>query len=132
MNPRTLLRLEGFGVFIGAVSLFVILGGQWWLFLVLVLAPDLSMIGYLRGPQVGAMVYNAAHTYLAPLVLGALGWWLPMDLLLLGASIWAAHIGIDRLVGYGLKYPTTFADTHLSRMAPADPATSFAEPDPAD
>ena len=132
MSPRTLLRFEGFGIFIGAVALYVSLGGPWWLFIVLVLAPDLSMVGYVRGPRVGAIIYNAAHTYLAPIVLGGLGWWLAIDLLLLGATIWTAHIGIDRLVGYGLKYPTAFADTHLSRIGRDDHSTALDRPEPAD
>ena len=132
MTPRTLLRLEGLGAFLGAVAIFASLGGQWWLFLLLVLAPDLSMIGYLRGPRIGAMGYNAVHTYLAPLLLGSVGWWLSIDLLLLGAAIWAAHIGVDRLVGYGLKYPSAFADTHLSRMVDGDRLTLVGEPDPTD
>ena len=81
----------------------------------LLLAPDLSMLGYLAGPQVGTAIYNAFHTYAMPAVVGALGVIFASPLTVAVALIWFAHIGMDRTVGYGLKYPSSFKDTHLER-----------------
>ena len=115
-TPRLLLRAEGFAIFCVALALYHGLGAPWWLFVVLFLAPDLSFLGYLAGPRLGAACYNAAHVTLAPAVLGgaaALSGWMPGVWL---GLIWAAHIGFDRALGYGLKYPTAFGDTHLGRI----------------
>ena len=113
--PRIWLRVEGLAACAVAVVLFARSGGDWRLFAVLFLAPDLSMLAYLRNPRFGAAGYNLAHTYALPAALSALrlagvGWALPV------ALIWAAHIGFDRLLGYGLKYPTGFGFTHLGRI----------------
>ena len=72
------------------------------------------MLGYLRDPRTGALTYNLAHTYIAPFALAVIGYFLATPLLLALATVWAAHIGLDRLLGYGLKYATAFRDTHLS------------------
>lgn len=117
MHPKLLLRGEGLVITLFAVGAFYILGGPWWLFLVLFLAPDLSMLGYLAGPRYGSFAYNAFHSYIGPAAVGALGLWLGIEVVVLVTLIWTAHIGADRLVGYGLKYPTSFKDTHLSRLA---------------
>lgn len=117
MTPRSLLRLEGLTVFAVSTYAFVTLDGQWWLYLLLILAPDLGMLGYLVDTPFGARTYNAAHTYVTPLVLAALGWWAGVTLLTLAALVWIAHIGIDRAIGYGLKYSTAFDDTHLDGLA---------------
>ena len=76
--------------------------------------PDLSMIGYVANAQVGATAYNAVHTYSCPLILAAYGLGSGHNIVLAVALIWIPHIGLDRLLGYGLKYPTYFKDTHLS------------------
>jgi hypothetical protein len=113
---RRLLRLEGAAVFAAAIALYVYLGGSGLAFGLLLFAPDLSMVGYLRGPALGAAVYNAIHLYAWPLALGVIGLllgWLPGVHL---ALIWGAHIGLDRTLGYGLKYATGFKDTHLSQL----------------
>jgi Domain of unknown function (DUF4260) len=117
--PLTVLRLEGAAAFAGAVVAYSTLGGHWSSFALLFLFPDLSMLGYLAGPRVGAACYNAAHSYLGPALLALLGATLGVHPLLLGACIWAAHVGFDRLLGYGLKYGTSFGDTHLGRRGPA-------------
>ena len=95
----------------------------WGLFALLILIPDMSMLGYLAGPRVGTAAYNAAHTYLAAIALLSLGHVGALPSLIALGLIWAAHIGADRLMGYGLKYPTTFKATHLSiapRVVTAD------------
>lgn len=116
MHPKVLLRTEGFAVAVAAGAVYYSLNGPWWLFLILFLAPDLSMVGYLTGPGYGSMAYNAAHTYITPLLLAGVGLWSGIELAVLGALIWAAHIGLDRLVGYGLKYSSGFSDTHFGRV----------------
>ena len=112
--PNLILRAEGLAVLVAAAWAYAATGASWWLFAALILAPDLSMLGYLRGPRLGAAAYNAAHTYLAPLGLLALGQLGAVPALTTIALIWAAHIGMDRMLGYGLKYPWAFKATHLS------------------
>ncbi len=113
---RALLRLEGLTLFAGMVLLYAVWGGSWWLFATLFLAPDLSFLAYLSGPRLGAIVYNAAHSYMAPTALMVAGFGLAEPLELSIAMIWLAHIGIDRAFGYGLKYAAGFAFTHLGRI----------------
>jgi Domain of unknown function (DUF4260) len=114
--PSLLLRLEGLAVLAAALALYFDSGFGWLLLLVLFLAPDVSMLGYVGGPAVGAAVYDVAHTYVLPIALGVVGVLGGFDTALQLALIWLAHIGIDRLLGYGLKYPTGFSDTHLQRV----------------
>jgi hypothetical protein len=111
--PRVLLRLEGALVLFGAFALFGHLGGSWLWFAALFLVPDVSLLGYLAGPRFGAVVYNTGHSYVGPALLAALSFVLSAPVLLLGATIWAAHVGFDRMLGYGLKYGTRFSYTHL-------------------
>src|ERR687894_1430888 len=108
LRPAALLRVEGVALLVLSVLLYWINGGGWLLFGVLLLAPDLSMLGYLAGPRVGAAIYNAFHAYAMPAVVGALGMVFASPLAVAVALIWFAHIGIDRTLGYGLKYPSSF------------------------
>jgi hypothetical protein len=108
-----LLRAEGLLVGVAAIAVYTWLGASWWLFAALILAPDLSAFGYMRGPRTGAAWYNAAHTYVAPAVVGLAGTFGHLPLLLAVALIWTAHIGLDRAMGYGLKLPGGFKVTHL-------------------
>jgi hypothetical protein len=113
--------MEGFAVLAVSVLLYRELHGGWLLFAILLLAPDLSMVGYLGGAKIGAPIYNLAHTLLGPLLLIAISVLtarislMPSGLLPYGL-IWTAHIGMDRMLGFGLKYPTNFKDTHLQRV----------------
>jgi Domain of unknown function (DUF4260) len=116
LRPSTLLRTEGISLLALSVLLYWVNGGGWLLFGALLLAPDLSMLGYLAGPKVGAAIYNAFHTYAMPAVVGALGVIFASPVAMAVALIWFAHIGMDRTLGYGLKYPTAFKDTHLERV----------------
>jgi hypothetical protein len=114
-RPSLLLRAEGGIEFALSLLLYGELKASWILFGLLILAPDLSILGYLSGVRIGAALYNLVHTLVAPLVLIGFSiadkqlWLVPYGL------IWTAHIGVDRLLGYGLKYPTNFRDTHLQR-----------------
>ena len=116
---RILLQMEGGVVLAGAAAAFAQLGGSWTLFAVLFLTPDLSMLGYLAGPRVGAVGYNAGHSYLGPAALAAFGAAQGQTLLLQLAAIWVAHVGFDRMLGYGLKYNRAFGYTHLGRIGAA-------------
>lgn len=113
---KVLLRAEGFAAFAAALLAYHALGASWWLLGALILVPDLSMLGYLAGPRTGAMVYNAAHSYLGPALLGGFAYALGAPLAGAVALIWVAHIGLDRALGYGLKSARGFAHTHLGRI----------------
>lgn len=122
-----LLRVEGFVALAAAVTAYWFLRGNWWLFAILLLAPDLSFFGFYAGPKAGAKIYNLAHTYAVPAVLGAIGWFGGVFWLTEVALIWIAHIGMDRALGYGLKYPGSFKDTHLGRMGKDREAEKLAD-----
>jgi len=113
---KTLLRLEGLTLMVGMVVLYATWDGSWWIFAVLFFVPDLSFLAYLAGPRTGAIVYNIAHSYMAPVALMTLGFGLAAPLTLSIAMIWLAHIGFDRALGYGLKYAAGFTFTHLGRI----------------
>ncbi|MBD0337849.1 MAG: DUF4260 domain-containing protein [Thermoleophilia bacterium] len=113
---RSLLRAEGLVVFVAAIALYFDAGHGWILLVVLALAPDLAMLGYLAGPRAGAIAYDTVHAYALPIVLALAGVLGGFDLAVQLALIWLAHIGADRLLGYGLKYPSGFKDTHLQRV----------------
>lgn len=110
---RTILRLEGLSALSIAVTGYAGIHASWGLFALLFLVPDISFIAYLANPRVGAIAYNALHSYIGPLVLGLAAHFSQASSLLPIALIWAAHIGFDRAVGYGLKYSSAFGDTHL-------------------
>jgi hypothetical protein len=114
--PRLLLRLEGAAIAIAAVLAYMKLGAPWWLFALAVIAPDLSMAGYLAGARTGSIVYNAFHVTLGPLALALAGFLLPQFDILAVAIAWLCHIGVDRTFGFGLKYKVGFAFTHLGRV----------------
>jgi hypothetical protein len=113
---RGWLRLEGAAAFIAGLALYGWLGGPWLFVLPLLLLPDLSAVGYLRGPRLGAFTYNIVHNW--AIGLAVLGFAVATGSVALGiaGAILVAHVGMDRAVGYGLKLSTSFHDTHLGRM----------------
>ena len=113
---RTVLRLEGLALFAGMTLVYSFWGGPWWLYFVLFMAPDLSFLAYLGGPKVGAWVYNATHSTIVPMAMLTGGFGFAPPLVLSLALIWLSHIGIDRALGYGLKYEGGFGFTHLGRI----------------
>ena len=117
--PRLLLRIEGAALAIAAIYAYYRVGASWWLFAALILVPDVSFAGYLVNTRIGAIAYNAMHVTLGPLILAVPGFLLPSFDLIAMALIWAAHIGIDRALGYGLKYGAGFGFTHLGRIGGA-------------
>ncbi|MEO5884051.1 MAG: DUF4260 domain-containing protein [Candidatus Limnocylindrales bacterium] len=119
VSTRTWLRLEGLAAFAAGLAIFGANGGPWLLVVPLLLLPDASMVGYLRGPQLGALTYNLVHNWaLGAAVLG-LGVWTGVDVVVLAGAILVAHVGMDRALGYGLKLPTSFQETHLGRIGKA-------------
>jgi hypothetical protein len=115
-KPAILLRLEGALLLFASVTAYNHLGGGWAPFLLLLLVPDFFMLGYLFNVRVGAVIYNAGHTLALPLIVGCAAVLARAEALLPFVLIWTAHIGLDRTLGYGLKYPTYFRDTHLQRL----------------
>ncbi|HEV7489800.1 MAG TPA: DUF4260 domain-containing protein [Rhodanobacteraceae bacterium] len=116
---RIALRVEGLCVVAVALFLYASHGAGWGMFALFFLAPDLSFFGYLAGPRVGALCYNAAHSYIGALACFVLGAMLPSPAFVAAALIWCAHIGFDRALGYGLKYVDGFGYTHLGRIGRA-------------
>ena len=118
-GPRLILRLEGAALAICAAFFYGWLGGSWLLFAVLFLAPDLSFLAYVISARIGAIVYNALHATIGPLALFALAFWAGGIVGEKIALIWLAHVGLDRSLGYGLKYAASFNQTHLGRIGRA-------------
>lgn len=112
-RPPALLRAEGFALLAVSGAAYLTLGGPPG-FLLLGFLADLTLIGYLAGPRVGAALYNLAHSTVVPLALIAAGLLLPWSPGLLAGLVMLTHIGLDRAAGYGLKYPDAFRHTHLS------------------
>ncbi|WP_114351680.1 DUF4260 domain-containing protein [Saliterribacillus persicus] len=113
---KILLHIEGFVVLLLCIYFYFYLQFSWIIFIILLLAPDLSALGYLKNNKVGSIIYNLFHTYSLPLAIIIYSNLIPNDTLLMIILIWIAHIGMDRMFGYGLKYPTKFQDTHLNRI----------------
>ncbi|MDE2579366.1 MAG: DUF4260 family protein [Hyphomicrobiales bacterium] len=117
-GPRLLERLEGLAMMAMALAFVWFatvppFNGNLFALLLLFFAPDLSLLAYLAGPRIGAIVYNAAHTYITPFALAAVSFKLLALPAFSFAILWIAHIGFDRALGYGLKYASGFSDTHL-------------------
>ncbi len=115
---KTLLKLEELALFAGAVVLFNQLEYAWWVFLAWLLVPDVSMIGYAAGPRAGAWVYNLFHHRAVAVGTLAAGFYVQNAPLQLAGIILFAHIAMDRMLGYGLKYPDNFKHTHLGKIGP--------------
>lgn len=116
LAPRMILRAEGVILLASTVALYGRAEESWWLFALLFFVPDLSMVGYAAGSRTGAMVYNAFHTSAVAIVLAVMGVIGDQEMLTAVGLVWLAHIGFDRVLGYGLKYPEGFKETHLQRV----------------
>ena len=118
-SVRGWLRLEGAAAFIAGLALFGWLGGPWLLVIPFLLVPDVSAVGYLRGPRLGALTYNAVHNWATGLAVLGVGLAADVAPVSIAGAILVAHVGMDRAAGYGLKLPTSFGDTHLGRIGKA-------------
>jgi hypothetical protein len=114
--PSVLLRLEGIALFGAAIALYLREDYSILLLVVLFLAPDLSFLGLAGGARFGATTYDAAHTYVGPILLASVALIVEWSGGVQLGLIWLAHIGIDRALGYGLRYLDAFRDTHLQRV----------------
>jgi len=112
-TPRSLLRLEGVVVVLASVVLYAASGSSWLMFAVLLLAPDAGILGYAAGARAGAVTYNLMHTYAVPVAMVAVAVSADRPLVVAIGLIWLVHIGLDRALGYGLKYDDAFGHTHL-------------------
>ncbi|MGH2973468.1 MAG: DUF4260 family protein [Solirubrobacterales bacterium] len=110
------LRLEGLALLIAGLVAYGQLNGAWLALVPLLLLPDLSMVGYLSGPRAGAIVYDLVHNLVVALGAIGLGLWMGVGWLTIAGVVLVAHVGGDRLLGYGLKYETGFKDTHSQRV----------------
>lgn len=113
---KPLLRVEGIAIFILSVYFYSSLHYSWLVFITLLLVPDLSALGYLKSLKVGSVLYNLCHTYTMPISIMLYSLFFDNDKMLMISLIWIAHIGMDRIFGYGLKYPNSFHDNHLNRI----------------
>jgi hypothetical protein len=116
---KNLLKLEELAEALLAVVIFAQLPYAWWWLPALFLLPDLSMLGYLLGPRAGAFSYNLLHHKAVAVAVGLAGWWLSLPVLLLAGAVLLFHSAFDRLLGYGLKYATSFQHTHLGYVGKA-------------
>jgi hypothetical protein len=115
--PRLFLHLEGATLLVLATGLYYWGGSPWWIYVAFFFAPDVAFFAYFAGQRAGALVYNALHTTLGPAILVLLSVAYEFaPLATAGAAIWAAHIGYDRMLGYGLKYPAGYRYTHLGKL----------------
>jgi hypothetical protein len=113
---RWYLQLEGLAALTAATAFYHSLHFHWWAFAALFFAPDLFMLGYLVNRRIGALTYNLGHTYTVPMLLLGAGWLLEATTACAVGLIWCAHIGFDRMLGYGLKCDSGFKDTHLQKL----------------
>ena len=111
-----ILKFESLVFFISTICAYYFIGSSWWLFFILLLVPDFFMIGYIKNSYVGATIYNIGHTYVLPVVMFGMFFLFDIVDFLPISIIWFAHISMDRMLGFGLKYDENFKDTHLGRI----------------
>jgi hypothetical protein len=116
---KSLLKTEELAQMLLAVVVFAHLPFAWWVLPATFLLPDLSMLGYLAGPHVGAASYNTLHHKGLAIAVGVAGWLLGQPVLMLAGTVLLFHSAFDRMLGYGLKHATGFQDTHLGRVGKA-------------
>lgn len=113
---KKLLTLEEIAQFLLGIFLFSRLDFAWWWFPALILVPDLSMVGYLVNPKIGAWLYNFFHHKLLAVIVFVLGYYIDNQVFVLTGTILFAHSAMDRIFGYGLKYEDAFSNTHLGKI----------------
>ncbi len=113
---KSVIRLEEFGIFLFSIYLFTALDYAWWLFPLLLLTPDISMLGYLGGTRLGAVIYNIFHFRALALLFFVVGQVVSLPIISLIGVMLFAHSSLDRAFGYGLKLSDSFQNTHLGRI----------------
>ncbi|MDH5609163.1 MAG: DUF4260 domain-containing protein [Cyclobacteriaceae bacterium] len=110
---KLLLKFEEAALLLLSIYLFGQTSYAWWWYPLLLLLPDLSMLGYLGGPHTGAFTYNLIHHRALAIATLLFGWFLQLEPIILSGTILLGHISIDRIAGYGLKHADSFHHTHL-------------------
>jgi len=113
---KNILRAEGLVVFLASSYFYVQLDANIILFLALWLLPDVSMVGYLKDKKMGAIFYDFVHNYILSLGIIVLGFVLGNTFIVSLGLILSSHIGLDRFFGYGVKYASSFKDTHIQKL----------------
>lgn len=113
---KKVLHAEYGVAFILLLSIYVHLDFSLWLFFLLLLVPDVTMVGYFINEKIGATLYNTGHNLILPIICCGLSMSFSNENVLMLSLIWLAHILMDRCLGYGLKYPQSFKETHLQRI----------------
>ncbi len=113
---KILLKTEYFFLFLLGIFAFSQTGFSWWWFVGLFFLPDLSMLGYVINPKIGAYLYNAAHYLGTAVICFILGKYLNNAYLEVAGIIMFSHSAFDRILGYGLKFTDSFQNTHLGRI----------------
>jgi hypothetical protein len=113
---KTIIKLEELGFFLFGIYLFNQLNHAWWWFLILILVPDFSMIGYLVNNKIGAFLYNLVHHRAIAIFVYLMGIYFSNNVIQLAGIILFSHSSMDRMLGYGLKYETGFKFTHLGKF----------------
>lgn len=113
---KNLIKIEELAMFAVSVFLFSQLSYAWWWFAVLILTPDLSMLGYLYNTKSGAFLYNLAHHKAVAVGFGLVGFQLANEPLLFAGILLFGHSSLDRIFGYGLKFNDAFEHTHLGYL----------------
>lgn len=113
---KRILRLEGLLFFTTALLLYQQISGNWLVFALLILIPDVSMIGYLKSKQLGARIYNLGHNYILAFAVLVYGFLAADNFIVSLGLILTAHVGMDRFFGFGLKYSSNFKDTHIQKV----------------
>jgi len=115
-RPSILIRIEATVIFLVSIFIYRHLHASWLLYAALFFVPDIFMLGYLFNARTGSAVYNLVHTFTVPIVIFLVAFSLKQPAFMAPATIWISHIAFDRFLGYGLKYPTQFKDTHLQHL----------------
>jgi hypothetical protein len=111
-NTRIFLILESTVIFLGSLLIYLFIGGNWIIFIILLFSPDI----FIKNSRIGSIIYNIGHIHVWAIILILIGILIDLDILILLGLIWISHISIDRAMGYGLKYPSDFKDTHMQKI----------------
>lgn len=113
---KNIIKLEEIAQFLFCIYIFSLLLYDWWVFPVLLLLPDIGILGYVINPKTGALTYNIFHHKGIAIFVGVLGMYFGLDSLVLAGVILYAHSAFDRMFGYGLKFQDSFSKTHLGKI----------------
>ena len=113
---KNILKLEELAEFVLGILIFSRLEYAWWYFPLLLLTPDIGMLGYLVNTKIGAWSYNLFHHKAVAITILVVGFFENNQIVMLVGTILFAHAAFDRMMGYGLKYEDDFTNTHLGKV----------------